>query len=341
MTKRRPQRWLSLLILVALVGALAACSGAAPAPATTPDEASPSEPTLSPEAATPADADPAPSADADADATATPVAAGPQVGMTPGAGQGMGQGGPHGAGQGHGPQHGQGGPGMGGGHGQGMGGPPPGRGPDNPWRTFHQQPVPAEYANLTNPVPADEESIARGEALYQAQCAVCHGPTGLGDGDAGVNLDPPPAPVARTAQMMSDGYLYWRIHDGGFALGSAMPAYGTILSENDIWDIINFLRSLGATAGAPTMQQQIALQDAVEQGVITQDEADLFQRVHDLVEAYKQDHWDELRTQAGGDPDAMLDLMLQGLIDQGQITPDEAEAFRDIHQRLHDAGLMP
>ncbi len=262
-------------------------------------------------------------------------------GVGPGnaAGQGMGQGvGPgNAAGQGMGQGQPHGGPG----HGPGQGGPPPGFGPDNPWREFHLQPVPAEFAGLTNPIPADEASIARGEAIYQQQCATCHGPTGLGD--TAYTFDPPPAPLARTAQRMSDAYLYWRIHEGGAAFGTAMPAYGAVLSEDEIWDVINYLRSLSA---GPATVDQAAMQaamlaQAVEQGVLTQDEADLFQRLHEAVEAYKDAHWDELRAQAGGDPDAMLDLMLQGLVEQGTITPEEADAFRDIHQRLHDAGLMP
>ena len=55
-----------------------------------------------------------------------------------------GMGGPgRGRGQGQGPAH----------AGQGPGGPPEGRGPDNPWRAFHQMPVPEEYASLTQPMP--------------------------------------------------------------------------------------------------------------------------------------------------------------------------------------------
>jgi len=340
MTFWRRHRWMRLGLLLTLTWVLAACNGTVPT------------------AADDSNSDAVTSAPAETAATRPGHAGEP----------GMGQGGPQGGEQGHGPHHGQGqgqgqgmggghgqgmgggrgqgmggghGQGMGGGQGQGMGGPPEGRGPDNPWRTFHQQPVPEEYASLTNPVPADEESIARGEALYQTQCVACHGPTGMGDGDAGVNLDPPPAPVARTAQMMPDGYLYWRIHDGGVAFGTAMPAYGTVLDEEDIWDIINYLRSLEANPADEAARQQAVLQDAVAQGVITQDEADLFQRLHALLEAYKQAHWDELRAQAGGDPDAMLNLMAQALIEEGQITSEEAAAFQDIHQRLHDAGLMP
>ncbi len=334
MTFGRLNRWLSVFALLILAGALTACSGTT---ATTPSATEAPATAAVQEPATPEGTDPA---------LSTPATPGMGQGAMMGHGPAAGPGQDHGPGQGHGPAqgHGQGhghGQNMAGGQGQGMGGPPEGRGPDNPWRTFHQQPVPAEYADLTNPVPADEASIARGESLYQTQCAACHGPTGLGDGDAGAQLDPPPAPVARTAQMMSDGYLYWRIHDGGIAFGTAMPAYGTVLDENDIWDIINYLRSLEVNPGDEAARQQAMLQDAVAQGVLTQEEADLFQRLHTVLEEYKQAHWDELRAQAGGDPNAMLELMLQALIEQGQITPEEAEAFQDIHQRLHDSGLMP
>ncbi len=339
--KNRRAVWTALGLLLVL--ALAACSGA-------PAAGVAASPTDNP-AAPPADATGAPTQEVVVQpGPAMPPGQGmgpaqqPLQGMGPGnaPGQGMGQGPQHG-GPGHGPGHGgpQAGPGAG--HGPGQGGPPPGFGPDNPWREFHMQPVPAEFADLTNPIPADEASIARGEAIYQQQCAACHGPTGLGDGDAAATLDPPPAPLARTAQKMDDAYLYWRIHEGGAAFGTAMPAYGAVLSEDQIWDVINYLRSLSA---GPATVDQAAMQaamlaQAVEQGVLTQEEADLFQRLHAVVEAYKDAHWDELRVQAGGDPDAMLDLMLQGLVDQGTITPDEADTFRDIHQRLHDAGLMP
>jgi len=106
---------------------------------------------------------------------------------------------------GHGP-----GQGMGhGGQGMGMGGPPAGM------RERHQAPIPAEYQGKTNPIPADEASLARGEEIYAQQCATCHGDGGMGDGPAGQGLDPAPAPVAHASQMLSDSYLFWRINEGG------------------------------------------------------------------------------------------------------------------------------
>jgi mono/diheme cytochrome c family protein len=44
--------------------------------------------------------------------------------------------------------------------------------------------------------------------------------------------------------MASDGYLYWTIAEGGEPVGSAMPAFGDALSEDEIWQIVAYLRQM-------------------------------------------------------------------------------------------------
>ena len=111
----------------------------------------------------------------------------------------------------------------------------------------HMAPIPAEYADLTNPLAADAESLARGKEIYQTNCLACHGEQGLGDGPAAANLNPAPASIAHTAQMLSDAYLFYRLSEGGgFApFNSAMPAWKDKLSEDERWEVINYVRSLG------------------------------------------------------------------------------------------------
>jgi len=112
----------------------------------------------------------------------------------------------------------------------------------------HMAPLPEEYAGPDNPVRADAGSSERGRAIYAKSCAACHGDEGWGDGPAAENLTPAPAPIAHTAQMLSDAYLFYRVSEGGgFApFNSSMPPFKTTLSEAERWDVINYLRILSA-----------------------------------------------------------------------------------------------
>lgn len=103
-----------------------------------------------------------------------------------------------------------------------------------------------EYAGKRNPLKSTAANIKEGKKLYDQNCAACHGSTGQGDGPAGRNLNPPPANIAAAARMLmvTDGYLYWTIADGGTPLGSAMPPFKGTLKEDQIWKIIIYLRQI-------------------------------------------------------------------------------------------------
>ncbi len=103
-----------------------------------------------------------------------------------------------------------------------------------------------KYASLANPLAANADTLNAGKALYDQQCARCHGATGLGDGKAGLTLTPRPANLARAVRMRfaSDGYLYWAISEGGVAFHTGMPAWKDTLKDADIWSVILYLRTL-------------------------------------------------------------------------------------------------
>ena len=61
--------------------------------------------------------------------------------------------------------------------------------------------VPAPYTGLRIPLPKNAATIARGATVYAENCAVCHGASGAGDGEAGRNFSPPPGNLAWLAQM--------------------------------------------------------------------------------------------------------------------------------------------
>ena len=106
--------------------------------------------------------------------------------------------------------------------------------------------VDPEYASKANPLERSAENIATGKKSYEMNCALCHGVTGLGDGEAGKALKPPPANIAMFIKMhdVPDGYLYWTIAEGGIPLQTAMPPFKDVMKEDEIWKTIIFLRDL-------------------------------------------------------------------------------------------------
>ena len=226
-----------------------------------------------------------------------------------------------------------------------------GMGNDGMMNRHHAQ-IPAEYAGLKNPVPAEEASLQRGADLFETNCASCHGDGGMGDGPAGAALNPVPASVAHTSQMMADDYLFWRISEGGTSFSTSMPPW-KFLDEQSRWDLINYMRALGAgtvqpgrgMGGVPydptaqAKRQAEILAEAVKQGVLTQAEADLFATVHEAMEAYRLAHPELVNS--GGNATERESAILSALEADGVITQEQAEAFLKIHDRLGNAGLMP
>lgn len=101
-------------------------------------------------------------------------------------------------------------------------------------------PVPAEYAGKTNPF--GPEAADEGAQIFRTNCETCHGPQGDGDGPAGASLDPRPQDLSELQKIAGDDYLFWRIHDG--KPGTSMVAWRGILTEEQIWQVVSFIRTL-------------------------------------------------------------------------------------------------
>ena len=87
---------------------------------------------------------------------------------------------------------------------------------------------------------------AKGKEKYNQICASCHGPTGHGDGPAAAALDPKPRNLSdpKYVSTISDEQIFKTVKEGGAAVGKSplMPAWGSVLSDNDIWNVIAYLR---------------------------------------------------------------------------------------------------
>jgi mono/diheme cytochrome c family protein len=115
---------------------------------------------------------------------------------------------------------------------------------------FTQAELDGVAAALVNPVPATPESLARGQVLFERNCAICHGARGL-SAEAPI-LPVFPIMVAYNLAMggalaRSDGYIYGMIRVGR----GVMPPYGHQVSHFDRWNIVNYVRQLQSTGGAP------------------------------------------------------------------------------------------
>ena len=108
-------------------------------------------------------------------------------------------------------------------------------------------PAPAPEVATPEPKPAGPDP-ERGAAQYATLCASCHGPRGGGDGPIAASLDPKPADHSNGAVMnaLSDETLFRVISEGGSAVGKSplMAPWGGTLSDDDIRDVIAFIRTL-------------------------------------------------------------------------------------------------
>ncbi len=97
-------------------------------------------------------------------------------------------------------------------------------------------------------VPSTAGDLNVGKMKYQSYCFSCHGSSGKGDGPAALNLTPKPRDLSNGSFMetLSDPYIVNVIKGGGTAVNKSplMPAWGNVLSDKEIRDVIAYLRSL-------------------------------------------------------------------------------------------------
>lgn len=107
------------------------------------------------------------------------------------------------------------------------------------------EPAPTPAPDTTVAGGANETPEAMGARVYAARCALCHGPTGRGDGPGAAALNPKPRNYHDKAYMdtRTDAELLEVIRNGK----GAMPRWGGILSEAEMTAVLAHVRSLGRT----------------------------------------------------------------------------------------------
>ncbi len=94
----------------------------------------------------------------------------------------------------------------------------------------------------------DKADLSNGKKIYMKKakpmaCKMCHGKKGDGTGKLGAALKPPPRnfTCADTMKDVTPGQMFWIVKNG--SKGTGMVAHKKTLSDDEIWDVIKFIRS--------------------------------------------------------------------------------------------------
>jgi len=104
-------------------------------------------------------------------------------------------------------------------------------------------------AQESSSLPRDgaDAAVVRGGIVYRTYCVLCHGAGGKGDGRAARMYTPRPADL--TNSPFPDAYKEMIIRGGGASVGrsSFMPPWGDELTDEQIHDLVAFLREVRKT----------------------------------------------------------------------------------------------
>jgi len=106
--------------------------------------------------------------------------------------------------------------------------------------------APPAAKSLTNPMAPNAAGLAAAKQIYADHCARCHGDQGNGDGPDASMYKTPPGVLsdARSIGQETDGEIFWKIGEGR----RPMPGFEKELSDQQRWQLVNFIRSLAKPA---------------------------------------------------------------------------------------------
>ena len=106
--------------------------------------------------------------------------------------------------------------------------------------------------NGGSPIPATEDNLAAGAKLYRQMCSRCHGLAKESDNTYGRSFYPPAPHFALNRTSYTDSEMFWIIKHG--IRNTAMLAWGNLLSDDEIWQIVTLLRQFNSLPDAVTLE---------------------------------------------------------------------------------------
>jgi len=113
----------------------------------------------------------------------------------------------------------------------------------------------AEARALKSPLPDSLEIVEKGKAIYEGKgtCFNCHGTDGGGNGPAAAQMNPSPRNFRHHGfwRHRTEGEIFWVIKNG--SPGTAMVGFGPMLSDEEIWSVIQYERTFSGMHGRQGM----------------------------------------------------------------------------------------
>jgi len=111
--------------------------------------------------------------------------------------------------------------------------------------------VSEEMQKDKNPIAFSEESVNAGKTIYMANCKSCHGDPTKNNVLAALNPKPTDLGLQAFLDINTNGSIFHKITEGK----ATMPQFGSILSEDDRWNVVNYIRSFDANFEAAAIEQ--------------------------------------------------------------------------------------
>ena len=97
-------------------------------------------------------------------------------------------------------------------------------------------------ASIKAPATKGDKQIDEGFRSYREMCAICHTPPSADESPVTQGLNPKPPELSESADEFTSSELFWVIKNGIRMTG--MPAWGPTHEDEEIWDIVAFLKTL-------------------------------------------------------------------------------------------------
>jgi mono/diheme cytochrome c family protein len=115
-----------------------------------------------------------------------------------------------------------------------------------------------EARALKSPLPNSQDIVAKGKAIYDGKggCFNCHGTDGGGNGPAAAKMNPAPRNFRHHGfwRHRTEGEIFWVIKHG--SPGTSMIGFGPVLSDEEIWSLIQYERTFAGQHGRRGMHRR-------------------------------------------------------------------------------------